>query len=581
MIKKFALYLQNICGWVVYADILESNRNELEQPERWFSDKLEKSSFVIIVCSKEHFLESDSFYNMAISKALEKRNSSNTIRIVPITFSLSPDETIPRELSCYSVFNLMEEMESFYCKIHSKTKHFHSSIDFKQYHTSKEGNNLKLALASARLNTQANVSLDFKDTVTKLKEENVDKSNNYLLDCVEDMPKIEDIKRKLEDMNMSQSSINTFASECNEPGLDSESDTPEHEPLLENRHPGVKMNPGQSAIGNEEPIHLLVRQRHNSEGYPSQRIQHFIDENPADHFGHRNDNQTSYRPEGHILDNPYEHHISPKYRPSLHYTQNTVADSEQRYQQNVHPEFHRSFSEHDYTYQNQRNPCVIHRADVHNAHHLCPRHGGKEYDHSPDFHKRYMCSMNEYEGIYDEYNNRAYHSFPQDYYEYDVYETRQNHDLFLPTPVRHMPIIEFAAVDPKERRTASQEKDDVQFDSGYKSNGLGAPQRLLTDNGSESRATEDQETEIFFVNQTSNKLKHDDDKRTEETNHREGEITSTGRYSYPLSLSVKRDFHCDMFIPPEDLESCLSEQGGGSSTDIMDQLAEINVKNKD
>ena len=48
-----------------------------------------------------------------------------------------------------------------------------------------------------------------------------------------------------------------------------------------------------------------------------------------------------------------------------------------------------------------------------------------------------------------------------------------------------------------------------------------------------------------------------------------------GRYSYSLSLGVKRDFHSGMFIPPEDLESCLSEQDSGSCTDIMDQLAEM------
>lgn len=112
---------------------------------------------------------------------------------------------------------------------------------------------------------------------------------------------------------------------------------------------------------------------------------------------------------------------------------------------------------------------------------------------------------------------------------------------------------------------------------------IDVPHKFVMVKGAKFRNAEDKirKTETSFINQTINDSDDDSDKRIENGVQREGEISSAGRYSYPLSLSVKRDFHSGMFIPPEDLESCLSEQDGSSSTDIMDQLAEINVKNKD
>ena len=598
MIKKFALYLQNVCGCVIYADVLESNRNTLEQPERWFTEKLEKSSFVIIVCSKEPVLrgnpasaiQTESLYDKIVSKVVEKRNRSNDIRIIPVKFSFHSDETIPRKLGLNSnCLLLMEGMDRLYGRIHLVTKQSNDKLDFKEYHLSKEGSDLKIALDAARTNTEPRPleSKSNKETVAIVKESNINTLKSRSLKNFEEEFKIEDIKRKMEDMNISVSSINTFASDWNEPDRDSDSDAPEHEPLLESRYVDVKKRTEQNGDKIEKPIASFRRQRHFSEGYPSQRKQHFIEKSSIHCFGKRTECENTYRPSFKrqvSLDHSGEHQISSKYRPMLHYNQNTVPDSEQIYQHNVPSEFYHNNNEQDYPFKNQRNPYHLQQLGMNNTPYICPRHGSKEHGHSPELDKRYMCSINETysDRIYDEYNpNAAYHSYPQDHY--NVYENRQNHDLFLPTTDRYLPRLEFPAVDPQERRNLSREKDDVQFDSGYKSDRTDNPYRNLTDNSQEFRNVDDriESTKTSIIHKTSIESDPDSDKRTEQTFQREGEISFAGRYSYPLSLSIKRDFHCDMFIPPEDLESCLSEQDGGSSTDIMDQLAEINVKNKD
>ena len=583
VIKNFALYLQNVCDCIIHADVLEPNRDKLKEPENWCSEKLEKASFVIIVCSKEPVDEivpdrpaqTESFFSLAILKALEKQKRFNNIRIIPVKFSLGPEETIPPQLGTNSsCLLLMQDMEKLYGKIHSVrsvSKQTFEKLDSKTYHISREGSDLKVALDNARTNIEPKVPLEFNSI--KVKDYNYDTPIAHL-SKIEDSGK--SVKEKIEDINISVSSINTFASGCNEHGQDIDSDTPETEPLLDNRHVDIKSSTEQFRI--EGHRLSLPRQRHFSESYSAHRRQDFTDGTfvPLQECTTEYENRSRPVIERQVsLNHPCAHHISSKGQPPSYYNQNTVADSEQIYQPNVPSEFYGG---------NQGNPYHIHPHDLNNSPlYICPRHGNKEHFHSPHLDKRYVHSIIETcgERMYDEYDPKADQSYPRDHY--GVYENRSRQGPYIPTAFTYRPSLEFPAVDPYERRHISSDNDETQIDSGYKSDKSDVPHNFVSVKGTEFRHAQDKirTSETSFINQTINDSDDDSDKRIENGVQREGEISSAGRYSYPLSLSVKRDFHSGMFIPPEDLESCLSEQDGSSSTDIMDQLAEINVKNKD
>ena len=335
-------------------------------------------------------------------------------------FSSGPEETIPPQPGTNpGCLLLKEDMKRAYSKIPSVrcvSKQTCEKLDSKTYYISREESDLKLP-------------------ITRLPKTDEDEFE------IEDSGK--SIKKQIEDINTSQSSINTSASEWNEPDQDSDSDTYEHEPLLDKRHVNIKSNTEQHGFRIEEHRPLLHRQTHYTEGYSVHRRQDFIEETFVPGQQCRTEYENNSRP-------VCAHHISSQYQPPSHYNQNTVADSKQIYQSNVPSELYCGNNVHGYPFQNQ-NRYHVHPHALNNAPYICPRHGNQEHFHSPNLDKRYVHSMIEPYGerMYDGYGSKAYPSYPQD--QYRVYENRQRQYTYRPS-------VEFQAVDPHA----------IQIDSGNK-----------------------------------------------------------------------------------------------------------------
>lgn len=503
--------MQNICGSSVQADCLETMK---------FSDEMRMATFVIIVVSTDAENKMSSHggnhYRCEVEKVLSRNNHSNSIKIIPVTFAVTPNETTPGFLGAkQTCLILMEDIEKLYCRIHTVRtvpKYLRDKMDTKTYHTkSKEGSELKHALDNAR-------------KCLPVEEKNETRKNDVQL-CTEKKPIPNSPEREklsyrrfmdtVADINSSTSSIDIIS-------LVSKNDheSPEQTPLLSHSAYAAIMKPDydcdRGLCRNIAPKQVNERRRFHSENTPTDREQNFQDNQQ---FSSHQVSRVVCCPrpafERAFSDDHYSRN-TPHLDPSQPYFNQTM-DTNQIYSRkksaNVRHRIGQPFPPlHNQIVSFDTNPEAIF---LHNAHHC---HDTKVQFSSPG----YIYPEDDYykEGKHFGFAQKEYHSYPQDKYSMCKNQTRQH--MHTPNiPNRLPPKLEFQAVE-TARSNPPESKVQVQ-----------------------------------------------------------GEMSTAGRYSYPLSLNIKRDFHPDMFIPPDDLESCISNQDDNSSNDIMDQLANINHKSED
>lgn len=614
VLRKFALYLQSIFHCVIYIDIPESEKESLIDAEKWCSNILAAATFVIIVCSPDshnmstgiHKTSSDVFYKSAIQKAISKKEKSNDIRIIPVKFSLHPNEVVPEFVSRMRCLTLMEGIDELYKSIHSYKeipKDIQDQIKADTYFIkSKEGKDLKEALEKARQFYLDNAEskrivldepLDEKENVIKAKPE------RNTQEIIEVQHKNESISPDVmeiffSEVNKSDSSIDAISSVSNELDRDSDSETPENLPLLYNSHErSDKMLDNQGDLGasrTENPAGIKQSEAANlnsvkkySETFESNDI---IDKHSA-HF-HNSNLEYRHATDRHMIEPQLCRHHRQSSNSHIRHNQNNTPEFEQMHDISLHvsalPTTYHKFNQANFSSQQPVAAHTISSGVVPHASHVCQIHGNHNQFDSPHFESDRVYGYY-YDIQPEEYSNqeqfyRPYHSFPQEHH-HQYGNTHYHH-----VPERLQPRLEFSAVDPHDFEiseryvAASNKRRGVKIDSGYES---GIPPGVANP-GVANRAHNVYNADILYQrtkttdNEQLQQSGEDDVAKYEiDDSKRHETMSSSARYSYPLSLNVKRDFNSDMFIPPDDIDPCWSDKDG-SSTEIMDQLASINER---
>ena len=564
MVQTFAIYLRNICNCVIYVDLLEKDKTRLATPKTWYSDMLKSSTFVIIVCSEEDDKKSSSdIFQDSIEMAMAKQRTSNDVRIIPVKFSLSANETVPSCLN-QSCLKLMEEFADLYRRIdipREIPKQLQSMVSYEKYTECKEGSELKQALDNARTALkQTQVVEDLTKPHLKYSEKESGKVNDF------------NIMDEIAKLMTPSSSLNTLSLQSvdRESGLDIAEGTPflhrEPDQMAINKDLASNQNCAQNNnikstehTGSDHPIRCKASCRSGivkKEKLDSQQFEHF--------------NSTKQH---HIKCFPH-HFLGTEqfYKPD----HSTVC-----YQNMNCPRC-------QYFPHEPVSPQVLRYSEKR----TCPLHGNREETES-------LLTENNVQNVFfmgvssDGYGyvpSKTYHSYP-----HDNYSDHMNQHVGDDVKQR----FQFLAVDPHNSSNyscktlvGSQNQNkyatDQEFDSGYAS---GLPYKFAEPGPDNMELHEIQENRIPIVEIHCDKLvqnpadqinwndyqKASDGKYSVNSRKRNNELSSSARYSYPLSLSKKREFTSDMFIPPDDIDSCFSDNERGSE-ELMDQLADFNDK---
>ena len=581
---------------------------------------------MIIVCSPDSNVvptgipktSSDAFYKWAIQKAISKKNSSNDIRIIPVKFSLHPNEVVPDLVSKMRCLTLMKEISGLYNSIHSYKKipkDIQDKIKAETYFIkSKEGKDLKEALEKAMQFCLQNsehkpIVLDESSEAQELlsdKDKKDEKENVTKAKLERNPQEIIEVQHKNEsfspgvmemfaEINSSNSSIDAISSVSNVPDRDSELETPEQVPLLYNSLKcSDKISDSQGDLGalrTENPA--CIKPSATNKVNPLKKyLETFESSDIVDkHSARLHDNKLEYRhaTDRHLIEPQLCRHHRQSNNSHIRLNQNNSSEFEQMHKHDLSlhvsdlpTAYYHKFNQANFSLQ---HPVAAHTANsgvVPHASRVCQIHGNHNQFDSPNFE-----SDRGYVYYYDiqpeDYSNqeqfyRPYHSFPQETH----HQYRNTHHQHVPDRLQQR--LEFSAVDPHDfeisgrHMAASNKQRGMQIDSGYES--------CIPRGGANAGVTNKEHNpynkDIIYqrtVTTDNDQLEeHDEDivcKYETDDGKRHETMSSSARYSYPLSLCVKRDFHSDMFIPPDDIDSCWSDKDG-SSTEIMDQLASIN-----
>lgn len=615
VIERFVLYLQHICNCFTHVDILEKDKDKLKNPEKWCSDILKTATFVIIVCSKDSYnidcripqTQSEKFYRWAIQKAVSKKTSSNDIRIIPVKFSIAPNEIVPDISPKMTCLTLMEDVFKLYNSIHSYKKiqkDIQDKIHAETYFTkSQEGSDLKQAVDNARQTTEpkcvilddpsnSQLLISDKDKQVQPDKTNCDNKKTCLSESLELKSEIKSfhsgVMDKLADFNTSESSIDSIAMMSDEQDGDIDTEIHEDRPLL---FSVTDPNDIKTDMTREEGC-IRTRAHSGIEHYEAAKettINNYLE----------NIERNRLTPGIQMTEAHHCRNHMPLNQSHFYHNQKNPIESKRLYRHNLPEAYYQNMNQPHVSVQQPVVPHNLGTDGVPRVTHVCQMLGNRGHFQSPEFETNldytYGRDVPSEEYSNPDYVTRTYHSYPQE--QYSQYQNRNLHHQHVSKHFK--PMFEFQAVDPPESEGTdchvillNKKYQDKQIDSGYGSgipHDLGAKSRTqYGDRESRIQMPEtafnaevlNQRTETLTMEHLEGNIDNGNGKCIVNDEKRHGKLSSSARYSYPLSLNLKRDFNSEMFIPPDDLDSCLSEEDD-SSNEIMDQLASINDRTED
>ena len=570
LVEKFAIFFQKACNCEVHVDLLEKETMASPNISDWYSDIIEKSTFAIIICSNKYNnrvpqRHDDIIFKDAIQRALDKEKMSNNIHIIPVQFSLSENEIVSEVLARKPCLKLMKDITKLYQKIHSMDPPvwLQTMLDCEKYAECREGSELKQAIVMAA------EKLAKSQTISLEKEIDIIKENDF-------KPiKTPSISSKTREYYMEIfKGLSESTSSLDSTSSTEDKDSDESTPFI---NQPCNMNDSGQPIGSSKHF-IEPNNATNINAYPSNQVSSKNVSNG--HFRRPPPSQAKGSNLGHNI--PKEIHTDlivdsiqcgVMNQPSNRYDYVPLDENKQPNRANKYPVYYQNQNEPicQIPYMNFASTGTRYDKNIH-----CPVHGYKE-----ELEPRQMAKEILVDDGFHDYTHPSYerfNSYPQDphsaYVKHLMTDTAKNK-------------FEFQAVDSYDH---SPNEETIH---------LSLPNKYLNDKYSNDRTDSGFDTGIPYDFGDWGLDKNDEQRidhirKQPEKLYKEHQCSNCGVYRgrgctksdrlsaserdfCSLPLDKRREFTSDMFFPPEDTDSCLSDNDHGTE-DIMDQMVSINEK---